>query len=409
MWERIAALAGTSSVGKLTDYKIRNAKAGIHGDGAGLHLRVKPSGAKSWVLRVQHMGKREDIGLGGWPVVTLAKAREKALELRRVVKEGGSARAERDQKRVVIPTFQEAMLKAHTELSKGWSVRNAASFKSSLEQHIAPKIGSKRVDHVTTTDVIACLSPTWTTKPALSQKLRVRLLQVLAFAKANGWRKEALPDARELRDGLARAPKGGNYAAVPYREAPAVVADQLGKGDTSGRLALLFTITTAARSGEVRSARWEHIDIENRTWTRPAELMKGRVKHVVTLNDAALSILDRARMLSDGKGLVFPGSRAGSQLSDMTISKALRTAGRKETVHGFRSTFRDWAAEQMPTVPSMVAEMALAHSVGTKTEQAYLRSDLRDLRRALMDAWGRFVAPALVSSSNVIEMIRTSK
>lgn len=394
-------------MGKLTDFKVKNAKAGVYGDGGGLYLRVKPSGAKSWVLRVQHMGKREDVGLGGWPVVTLAKAREKALELRRVAKDGESARAERDRKRVVIPTFKEAMLRAHAELSKGWSEKNAAAFKSSLEDHIVPKIGTKRVDHITTADVISALSATWTDKPALAQKLRVRLLQVLSFAKANGWRKEALPDPRELRDGLARRPKGGNFAAVPFKEAPAFVADQLGKEDAGGRLALLFTIFTAARSGEVRSARWEHIDFEAREWNRPAEVMKADLKHTVTLNDAALNILERAKALSNGKGLIFPGSRPDSQISDMTISKALRTAGRAETVHGFRSTFRDWAAEKMPTIPAMVAEMALAHSVGTKTEQAYLRSDLRDMRRALMDAWGRFVAPSLSGSlENIIQLAK---
>jgi integrase len=135
--------------------------------------------------------------------------------------------------------------------------------------------------------------------------------------------------------------------------------------------------------------------------------MKGGIKHTVTLNEPALAILERAKGLSNGKGLIFPGSRPGSLLSDMTLSKVMRTAKRVETVHGFRSTFRDWAAEKMPTVPAMVAEMALAHAVGSKTEQAYLRSDLRDMRRSLMDAWGRFVAPSLsAGGDNVVELAR---
>lgn len=401
---------GALDMGKLTDLKVRNAKAGIHGDGSGLYLRVKDSGAKSWVLRVQSQGRRQDIGLGGYPAdLSLSEAREKAAALRKVARQGQNPFEARDREKLVVPTFKEAMMKAHAELSKGWSSKNAAAFKSSLQAHVVPKIGNRRVDHITTADVIAVLSPVWTEKPAIAQKLRVRMMQVLSFSKANGWRKEALPDPRELRDGLARRPKGGNFAAMPFKDVPDFVADQLGKEETSGRLALLFTIATAARSGEVRSARWEHVDIEGKEWNRPAELMKAGVKHTVTLNDAAIATLERAKELSGGKGLIFPGSRAGRPLSDMTITKVMRTAKRTETVHGFRSAFRDWAAEKMPTIPAMVAEMALAHSVGTKTEQAYLRSDLRDMRRALMESWSRFIAPAQSGAmDNVVELARSA-
>lgn len=395
-------------MGKLTDMKVRNAKPGIHGDGAGLYLRVKPSGAKSFVLRVQFGGRREDIGLGGYPAdLTLGEARDKAAVLRKLARQGKNAREERDREKFVIPTFKEAMEKAHAELAKGWTDKHAAAFKSSLTEHAIPKLGTKRVDQIASSDVIVALSPIWTEKPSIARKVRVRILQVLSFARAKGWRAAAVPDARELRGGLARQPKGGNFAAVPFADVPDLVADQLGREPTAGRLALLFTIATGARSGEVRSARWEHVDTEVRTWNRPAELMKTGLKHTVTLNDAALAILERAKALSGGNGLIFPGSRPGSQLSDMTLSKVMRTAGRTETVHGFRSAFRDWAAEKMPTVPAMVAEMALAHSVGSKTEQAYLRSDLRDMRRALMDGWGRFVAPSLSGGGdNVVELAR---
>lgn len=410
MWEPTGALGNGFHMAKLTDLKVRNASPGIHGDGAGLYLRVKESGAKSFVLRVQYMGRRQDIGLGGYPAdLTLSEAREKAAMLRKVARQGKNAREERDREKVIIPTFKEAMDTAHKELSKGWSDKNAASFKSSLTDHIVPMIGNKRVDQIGAADVIASLSAVWTTKPALARKLRVRLLQVLSFAKARGWRTAPVPDARELKDGLAKQPKSGNFTAMPFKVVPDFVADQLGREDTSGRLALLFTILTAARSGEVRSACWEHIDIDGRAWNRPAELMKTGVKHTVTLNDAAVAVLERAKSLSNGKGLVFPGSRPGSQLSDMTLSKVMRTAKRDETVHGFRSAFRDWAAEKMTTIPAMVAEMALAHSVGTKTEQAYLRSDLRDMQRSLMDGWGWFVAPALSKDSgNVVPMAKAA-
>lgn len=394
-------------MGKLTDKKVRNAKPGIYGDGAGLYLRVKPSGTKSFVLRVQHMGRRQDVGLGGYPAdLTLSEARDKAHHLRKLARQGKDAIAERDREKIVIPTFKEAVSLAYAELSKGWSEKHADAFMASLTEHSVPKIGGRRVDQISTSDVIAVLSPIWTEKPAIAQKVRVRIMQVLSFSRSKGWRAAPLPDARELRDGLARQPKGKNFAAVPFKDVPAFFADQLGREDTSGRLALLFTIATAARSGEVRSARWEHIDLEGKVWNRPAELMKAGVKHTVTLNDAALTLLERAKALHGGEGLIFPGTR-GQPLSDMTLSKVMRTAKRDETVHGFRSSFRDWAAERMPTIPAMVAEMALAHSVGSKTEQAYLRSDLRDMRRALMDAWGNFVAQSLSGArSNVIELAR---
>jgi integrase len=176
--------------------------------------------------------------------------------------------------------------------------------------------------------------------------------------------------------------------------------------DIPGRLALAFAILTAARSGEVRNATWEQVDLDARTWTRPADIMKMRVAHVIPLSDAAITLLDRAKPLSGGKGFVFPGKH-GKPLSDMTLTKALRTAGQAEiTVHGFRSSFRDWAAEMMPTVPAMVAEMALAHSVGTETERAYLRSDLQDQRRALMAAWGAYAVGTTAKNVTPIKRAR---
>lgn len=381
---------------KLSDLKVRNAKPGVHGDGAGLYLRVKPTGAKSWVLRVQFSGRRQDIGLGGYPAdLSLGEAREKSASLRKLARQGKNAIAERDREKVVIPTFAEAVKSAHTELKKGLSEKTAAAFKTSLEQHAVPRIGNRLVSEIGSSDVIAALAPIWTTKPEVARKVRSRMLQVLSFAKARGWRTMPLPDQRELRDGLSKQPRRSNFEAMPFADVPAFVTSQLSKEEANGRLALMFTILTAARSGEVRSAMWEHIDLKAKTWTRPAELMKMRDKHVVTLNDAAVAILKRAAALFGGDGLVFPGKYSGKPLSDMALSKLMRASGEKATVHGFRSSFRDWAAEMMPTVPAMVAEMALAHKVGTATEQAYLRSDMREMRRALMDAWGSFVAPGL--------------
>ncbi len=413
-------------MGKLSVAKVRAAGPGRHGDGDGLYLLVKPSGARSWLLRVQQDGRRRDLGLGAAKtdardrddpalelpllqrrVLTLEEARDKAAALRGLSRAGLDPLAERDRdrKKVTIPTFAQAVKDAHTELGKGWAQKTAEAFKVSLETHAVPTLGEHRVDSIETEHVIAALAPIWTEKPQQARKIRHRILQVLSFAKSRGWRTAPVPAAEEVRRGLAKQPKSKGFAAVPYAEVPALVASELGKSETAARLALLFTILTGARSGEVRQARWEQIDREARTWSRPAELMKSREAHIVTLNPAALAVLDRAGAKWGSEGLVFPSSKPGVALSDMALSKMMRLADRAETVHGFRSSFRDWAAEQMPTVPAMVAEMTLAHSVGTATEKAYLRSDLRELRFRLMDAWGRFVAPSLCSiGSNVVVM-----
>lgn len=418
-------------MGKLTTAKVRAAKPGTGAngksvkaafqDGDGLFLYCAPTGAKSWMLRVQVGGKRRDIGLGAVDVdgagrnafaegdkrldeiplmlrksLTLAEAREKAAALRKLSKAGRDPIAERDRDRtqVQVPTFAEVVTKTHEALKSGWGDKTAKAFLSSLKDYATPKLGAMKVDVIDGADVISALAPIWTDKPVMARKVRTRIGQVLAFAKARGWRKDALPDARELRSGLSKQSRGGNFAAMPFAEIPNFFAGELVKDATASRFAMLFTILTGARSGEVRQATWEQIDLEARTWTRPASIMKMKEGHVVTLSDAAVALLERFTDKDLRAGLLFTGLRGG-QLSDMSLTKALRSAGRTETVHGFRSAFRDWAAEKMPTIPAMVAEMALAHKVGTATQQAYLRSDLRDMRYALMQAWGRFVTPLL--------------
>ena len=390
---------------KLTALKVKHAPPGRHGDGDGLQLLVKPSGSKSWVLRVQYQGRRKDIGLGSLSDLTLAEAREKAAQLRKLARQGKNPRAERDRSKQFIPTFAEATRLAHAELSKGWSEKTGDAFKATLAAHALPALGEIRVSDVTTAEVIAALSPIWTDKPQQARKVRLRIMQVLAFARSNGWRAAPLPEARDLSRGLAKQPRGKNFAAMAFAEVPGFVAGQLGQTASPARLALLFAVVTAARSGEVRAAQWQHIDLAARNWTRPAELMKSDRAHTVTLSEAALALLGRAAALTGKGGYVFPSMRSGTMLSDMALSAMLRASGQAVTVHGFRSSFRDWAAEMMPAVPAMVAEMALAHSVGTATEQAYLRSDLRALRFRMLDAWGAFVAPSLSpQDSNVVQL-----
>ena len=426
---------------KLTVAEVRSAKPGVAADGQprkrtlvdgrGLMLVVAPTGARNWVLRVLVDGKRRDIGLGAADTdgagrkafadgdarldetplmlrktLTLAEAREKAAALRKLAKAGADPVGERDRVRRKVPTFAEAMRATHEALKAGWGDKTAKAFLASLGDHAIPKLGTMKVDAIGASDVLLALAPIWTEKPEMARKIRSRIGQVLALAKARGWRTDALPDARELRSGLSRQGRGGNFEAMPFVGVPAFVSSQLALATVASRMAMLFAILTAARSGEVRQATWAQIDLVARTWTRPASIMKMGIGHVVTLSDAAVALLER--MTPEEKlrqGLIFPGAKAGKPLSDMSLTKIIRLAGRSETVHGFRSAFRDWAAEKMPTVPAMVAEMALAHRVGTATEQAYLRSDLRDMRRALMDGWGRFVAPSLSGAvGNVVSM-----
>ncbi len=391
-------------MGKLTARHVQSAKPGTHIDGKGLLLRVRNDNAKSWVLRVQYDGRRRDVGLGSVDVLTLAEARDKAAALRKIALTGGDPIAERDRHKTKVPTFAEAMQLTHDELAKGWGDKTGAQFRSSLTTHALPTLGRHKVDVIETEHVTAALAKIWTEKPQIARKVRHRINQVLAFSKARGWRTSPVPLAKEITDGLAKQPESKGFRAMPYKELPAYVAEEIAKADSPARLALLFTIFTAARSGEVRHAEWRQIDREDREWKRPGAIMKNGKTHTITLNDAALAILDRAADAFGTDGLIFP-SLHGKVLTNAALGKMLRDSGRTETVHGFRSTFRDWAAEKMPTVPYAVAEMALAHTVGDATERAYLRTDLRDHRRALMDAWGQYAAPALSGGAdNVVAL-----
>jgi integrase len=264
-------------------------------------------------------------------------------------------------------------------------------------------LGKLRVDQIDAARVRDVLAPIWVETPVMARKVRQRIGTVLDYAHVKGWRAAPAPAAPLMKMGLSKQATGGHFAAMPYTDVPAFMAALGDAGVTTGRLALAFTILTAARGGEVRSARWCHIDEGAATWSRPGALMKAGKDHTVTLSEAALALLGRARPLSGGRsdGLIFPG-KGGAPMSDMTLGKALKTAGYGQyTVHGFRSSFRDWAAETMPTIPAAVVEVALSHAVGTKVEQAYLRSDFMDMRRKLSEAWADYCSGA----TNVVHLV----
>ena len=363
------------------------------GRGRGLYLVVRPSGSKSWVQRIMIDGRRTDVGLGGYPAVSLAKAREKSLEIRAAVAEGRDPRAER--RRPALPSFREAAEMYIQANTPTWRhVKTAGDTRARLEKYAYPVFGDTRIDRITRHDVLAVLEPVWTAKPAASRKLRQRVRAIFAYALAHEW-VEANPAGDVIDPALPKTPAvKSHFRALPYRDvAAALLTVEESTATLAARLCVRFVVLTAARSGEARGARWDEIDLDGRTWTIPASRMKAGREHRVPLSDAALGVLDRARGLPDkgSTGLVFPGRKRGGELSDMTLTKVLRDNGLADraTMHGFRTSFKTWCMETTD-IPWAVGEAALAHTLGNSTEQAYARSDLFERRRELMEEWGRY-------------------
>jgi len=390
-------------MGQLTALKVKAAKAaGTYQDGGGLMLVVKPSGAQSWQLRIQVNGKRRDFGLESASDVSLADARKKAEELRWQCRSGldpiaikRAAKAEADG----IPTFEAAARLVHAEHKPGWrNAKHAAQWLSTLEEYAFPDIGQKPVDRIDGPEIRDLLARIWLSKPETARRVRQRIGSVLDWAHAKGYRTSEAP-MRSVSRGLPRQPKRDNhFAALPYEELPALMAE-LAANISLGRLALRFAILTACRSGEVRGATWAEIDLKQRTWTIPAARMKAGKEHVVPLSEAGVEVLRVAEPFRgrNKDAFIFPG-KPGKPLSDMTLTKALRDMGHAQiTVHGFRSTFRDWAAEQTST-PGDVVEAALAHTIRNKVEAAYRRTNYLEKRRPLMEMWGQFTAPTKVQA-----------
>jgi integrase len=300
---------------------------------------------------------------------------------------------ERDRERQKVPTFEKAAEACHEELKAGWTDRQADTFISSLRRHAFPKLGRLPVDRIEASDIRDMLAPIWGQYSDMSRKVKGRVTQVLNYSHSKGWRPTEAP-GRSVTIGLGKRAPSTNLAAMPYSDVPDFVAGLNGKEDTMGRLALLFVILTGARSGEVRNARWSHVDLAAKLWKRPAELMKTRTAHVVTLTDAAIDLLKRAAVLRSAKPDELIFSAVGRRLSDMTLTKVMRDEKAPYTVHGFRSSFRDWAAEKMPEMPDAVAEAALAHLVPDRVVRAYKRTQFVEMRRQLLDAWAAYWRPS---------------
>ena len=375
--------------GKLTDRAIRTLKErGRYGDGNTLYLVVTPGGSKQWVQRVTIGGKSTDLGLGGYPLVSLREAREKSQVNRKLARSGSDPRTAQRS----VPTFAEATGKVIEFNRPTWrSAVHADKWSSTLATYAFPHFGEKSVDQISSGDVMNALTPIWTAKPETARRVRQRVSAVMKWAIANDFR-SGNPAGEAIDAALPRTPRfRAHYRALHYTEVPAVIGVIRSSGALPvTKLSLEFLVLTAARSGEVRLAAWEEMDPEARTWVISAGRMKAGREHRVPLQDRALAILEEARPLGCRSGLVFPVA-SGNPLSNMTYGKLLQRLGVDCVPHGFRSSFRDWAAEQTDA-PHAVMEAALAHTVSNAVEAAYARSDLFDRRRRLMDAWESYLA-----------------
>lgn len=393
---------------KLNTVQVRNAKPGRHADGKGLYLLVKPrrnpktgaieSGAKSWVLRVQVAGRRRDFGLGSLDIVSLEEARDRAREGRKIAKSGLDPSLERKKALQLIPTFKAAAHLYHAAVKASWrNGKHAGQWLATLEAHAFPLIGAMRVDHIDAPTIQSVLLPIWLTLPETARRVRQRIGSVLDYAHGQGWRATETPRnaVNSLMKRIKQPRRGAGFAAMPYADLPALMTHLLNGEPSVGRMALQFLILTAGRSGEIRGAKWEEIDFEKKQWNLPAERMKAGEAHSVPLSPPALDLLARVRQMTGAsKGQrIFPGLK-GQSLSDATMAKVLRVAGGgKATVHGMRSAFRDWAAEQT-SFPGEWAEAALAHALPNKVEAAYRRTKFLEQRRAIMAAWSDYLEGA---------------
>ena len=384
---------------------------GRYCDGNGLYLHVDPSGARRWVQRLVIQGRNRMLGLGGCALVSLAEARAMARRNRKTARAGRDPRAGARTHAAPCtcgrpavpapaapappggaPAFEDAAAEVFTLHRPAWrSERHATQWLRTLQLHAFPVLGARPVSDIDTADVMAVLAPIWHEKPETARRVRQRIGKVMQWSIALGWRDDN-PAGEAIGAALPKPGRGRrHFRALPHGEVGAAVAAVRRSGAApAARLAFEFLVLTAARSGEARAAEWREMHPEAAEWRVPAARMKAGRAHRVPLSDRALATLAEARALDDGGGLVFPGARAGRPLADSTLSKLLRTLGLDAVVHGFRSSFRDWAAE-CTDAPHAAMEAALAHGVHDRVEAAYRRTDLFERRRALMAEWAAYL------------------
>lgn len=410
---------------RLTALKVKALGPGFHADGQGLYLRVEPNGARRWVQRIVINSKRCDIGLGGADIVPLAEARAAALKNRALARSGGDPRAEK-RARTATPTFAQAVDSyLNGKLAEFRSDKHRKQWRSTLDLYAIPAIGDMRVDQIETKDVQRVLFPIWSDKTVTASRLRGRIEAVLSWATVAGHRAGDNParwkgNLSELLAKPSKVAKADNHPAVALDEVAGWFA-ALRKREGNAARALEFVALTAARSGEVRGMTWDEVDLDKAIWTIQAERMKMDREHTVPLTAEAVALLRAMPRMTTERGdevpFVFFAPRGGA-LSDMALSAVMRRmreaeekaehkgwldrrSGRPAVPHGLRSTFRDWAAERTE-FPHEMAEIALAHQVGSSVERAYRRGGMVERRRAMMAAWGRFLRGD--ASGNVVKI-----
>jgi integrase len=411
-------------ISKLSTVAVRNAnKPGLYGDGAGLYLNVGPTGGKSWLFRYMLNGKAREMGLGPVHTISLAEARDRATAARKLRLDGTdpleARRAERERKAslaameaAALVTFKKAA-EGYIEANKaGWrNAKHAAQWPATLAEYVYPIIGGVPVSAVNTGHITRILSPIWNTKSETASRVRGRIEIVLDYAKTHGWRIGENPAAwkghlQNVLPARGKVAKVEHHAALPWGEIGAFMLE-LEKEEGVAALAFRFAILTAARTGEVIGARWGEIDLKAGIWTVPADRMKAGQEHRVPLSDAAVQVLRKAaEVRSDASpdAPVFPGQKAGRSISNMAMFVLLRRIGRGDlTAHGFRSTFRDWAAETTRHEHAVV-EKALAHTIDSKVEAAYRRGDLFEKRRRLMEEWASFCDRVAPAGGTIVQM-----
>lgn len=356
------------------------------GDGNTLFLRVRGDSA-AWVQIIHMNGKRTERGLGGYPIVSLEKARNIAFDNRRAVKEGRNPWQQKQTIKSKVPTFADGLDAVIAKKRTAWKDdKNEQQWRASIKEY-ASSLLAKRVDAIEADDVYACLEPIWSTKHVTACRVKTRISAVMKWAIFKGYREEN-PAANVDSELTSVRRKTNHHKALPYKKVPAAIA-KIAKNDgyVGTNLALRFLILTATRSQETRLARWNEISQDGLTWTIPADRMKADNEHVVPLSEAALAVLDEAEDEFGTDGLMFPSLNNKTQ-ANRYLGVLLRDCGIDATVHGFRSSFRDWSAEN--DYDRDIAEAALAHKVRNQVEAAYRRTNFLEKRRKMMERWGEF-------------------
>ena len=379
---------------RLTAVSIRTKPPGRHADGNGLYLVVDPSGARRWIWRGLIYGRRSDLGLGSVSLVSLAAARLNAMTIRQVARVGGDPRVDRQQARTVVPTFDAAARAVHAAHSATFkNTKHRDQWITSLENDVFPIIGDRPVNQISTADVLRVLSPIWLTKAETARRVKQRMEVVFDWAKASGFMQGDNPT-----EGLTKVlpkHKGDkeHHAALPYQAVPAFL-DTLRtrpRLSPSVRRGLELLVLTATRTNELRGATWDEINFDTATWTVPAARMKNSRVHQIPLSARALELLRDGYAERGDSPWICQGPTPRQPFSDKAFRAAIgRLTTTPVTVHGFRSSFRDWSAERT-NIPRDVCEAALAHTLRDKTEAAYKRTDLFEKRRDLMALWAQFV------------------